>query len=618
MSRTEKTKIEVPLLGKLGVKLKYFTKEQLKRALLLRQEAEDEGGGVTLPEILITTKAILPEDMKKLHKIKDDYESKQQAEKPNQQAGKPEQQAEKSEPDEISFIISEDKLKVEFIISEKYNDNISTKTVLEKLQKDGIKFGIVKDYEIENYFKNVNEHGKPKLIARGTPVFMGKRPVIECFFNSEYFRNELLEIGSKVAKKKKVMKEVEEGDLLVEKTSMIPPDSGIDVFGETIEVESFDDVVMRAGFGTELFEKEKKIVAKTDGVPFLSVNGKVNVFQTVKIKGNYGVVSGPVEKDSNLIVNGIVSGEYPIKGGSIAAIEIRDANIDVLGDINVDIGITGSVIKCQGDIRAKYIHGSVIETYGSVISEKEIIDSTIITSGVCKSEESKIIASVVAAKRGVKAVGIGTETSVPCEITIGKDVNVQKNIQRIEDVIKKNCEFVAELKDKSIDFTEEQQNVNQKLKALMDYHQQINNAISTTDNNIAALELKESPDELLKAKKTLMALKNKNKKTALSIREISDTLQEISSEITKIPEEVLLIEKDNVELELDKKYISEWEKKNESVSVLEVKGDIATGTIVSGEHTFEEMKKRKNVIIKEKPVKGSDPYEWKIDIRSLE
>ena len=599
----EKSKRKIPLIGKLAVKFEFITKEQLKRAVLICDESAKDGKTVSLPEVLIRTEMIQPEEIKKLHKIKTDYESKQ-----NKKT---------SGSTEYDILISKDKLKVELVVPENFTGIITCDTILSRLHKDGIKFGVVKDYEIENYIKNIKEHGKPKLIARGTPVFEGNPSKIECFFNADYFRNELMILDSNQTKTNETMIEVEEGDLLIEKSAMIPPDSGVDVFGETIDVEPFSDIVIRAGVGTELFEKEMKIVAKSQGVPILSVDGRVNVYPTVEINGDYGVTSGPLEMDSNLVVSGIVTGEYKVKGGSISALEIRDADIDISGDINVEIGITGSVIKCEGDIRAKYIRGSVIETYGSVITEQEIMDSKIISSGICISANSKFVASTISAKRGVKALGIGTETSVPCEITIGKDVNVEKKMQGLNNTISKNIELITELNDKTLGFTEEQNNVNQKLKSLIDHHQQLDNAISATDSNIAVLELKEAPDQLQKAKQTLIALKKKHKITLLSIREFSEMLKEIGSELIKIPEEVIQIEKENRELELDKAFILGWAEKNDVISILEVAGDIASGTIVAGKFSFEEMKKINNVSITELPVKGPELEEWAIDIKKI-
>jgi len=69
--------------------------------------------------------------------------------------------------------------------------------------------------------------------------------------------------------------------------------------------------------------------------------------------------------------------------------------------------------------------------------------------------------------------------------------------------------------------------------------------------------------------------------------------------------------------ELDKKFIYGWAKKNDAISILEVAGDIASGTIVAGEFSFEEVKKINNVSITEVPVKGSDPKEWAMDIKKL-
>lgn len=599
MNKSQIKKKQIPILGKLALKYNFITKDQLKRALILYEEAEKEGQKISIAEIFVRTQLVLPENMKKLHKIKMDYEGKQEGKNQLIQ--------------EISLIISEDKLKVELLIPKNFKGLITTENVLERLQKKGVINGIVKDYEISNYINNTDEHGKSKLVARGTPVYKGTPPVIEYFFDSEYFRNESLRIDSGIVKKKGNIAEVEEGDLLIQKTPMIPPDSGINVFGDLIDVKPLDDFLMRAGSGTELFEQEMKIVATSSGVPFISVDGTVNVFQTIRMEGDYGVGSGPVGADSSLVVKGIVTGEYLINGGSIVANEIRGANINVLGDINVKIGITDSVIKCQGDVNAKYIHGSVIETYGSVISEKEILDSKIISSGICKSMESKIIASVVAAKRGVKARGIGSEFSLPCKLTIGFDLNTGNEIKKIEEKIGKNIALVSALQQDFIEIKEKQKDANKKIISLMDLHKQIKNAIASTEKNIAAPKPKESPGELENAGKTLNALKRKIKETILSIRELSEYIQLIDGGIDKIHDEIIIFEKENEKFKIDKEFIAKWSEKNECISILEVDEDVSIGTLISGENSFYETDKKINrFLMSEKIVPGSDPCQWEM------
>ena len=600
----EKSKIIVPLIGKLAVKHAFITKAQLKRALQICDESEKEGKAIALPEVLVRTQIIKPGDMKKLHQLKVEYEAKSQKKE--------------STGEGPTIAISEDNLKAELTIQANWGKTVTTEMIIEMIQQKGITHGIVNEPEITNHINNRAEYGTPKIIARGTPVYLGEPPVIDCFFDADSYRDPALEIGTAIKSKNKTKpSEVEEGDLLMEKNQMIPPDSGVSIFGETIDVEPFDDVVLRSGVGTELYEKELKIVAAKSGRPFLSVEGRVHVFNDVRVSGDYGVASGVV-KNSSLMVTGIVTGEYPIRGGSITASEIRGAEIDIIGDIDVDIGITGSVIRCQGDVRARYIRGSVIEACGSVIVDMEIMDSKIFASGICKSKNSKIVASVVAAKRGVEVIGIGTQTSIPCEIIVGRDLNIEKRIKTIDDALETINIRRHDLETITVESKDEQLDINQQILAKMDYHKQIKHAITATDNNIAVLQLKEVPDLLAKAKKTLMDLKKKNKETVDQIKALSGRLKNIGEDLAEIPTEILALETAGIDLELDKASLLKWGTGNHGNPILIVKEDVAAGTIVSCSNSFKELKKKiEKIKITEKPIPETDPPEWKIDISSL-
>jgi len=152
----------------------------------------------------------------------------------------------------------------------------------------------------------------------------------------------------------------------------------------------------------------------------------------------------------------------------------------------------------------------------------------------------------------------------------------------------------------------------------MDYHKQIKHAITATDNNIAVLQLKEVPDQLAKAKRTLMDLKKKNKETVDQIKALSGRLKNIGEELAEIPTEILALETAGIELELDKAALMKWETGNHGNPLLIVKEDVAAGTMISCSNSFKELKKKiEKIKITEQLIPETDPPEWKIDILSL-
>jgi len=112
----EKTKIIVPLIGKLAVKHAFVTKAQLKRALQICEDSEKEGKPIALPEVLVRTQIIKPGDMKKLHQLKVEYEAKSQK---KERTG-----------DGPAIVISEDNLKAELTIPGNWGKTVTIEMII--------------------------------------------------------------------------------------------------------------------------------------------------------------------------------------------------------------------------------------------------------------------------------------------------------------------------------------------------------------------------------------------------------------------------------------------------------------------------------------------------------
>ncbi|MBU1169234.1 MAG: FapA family protein [Proteobacteria bacterium] len=402
---------------------------------------------------------------------------------------------------------------------------------------------------------------------------------------------------------------VKDGDLLAEKHPSSSPEIDVEAFGNA-------SPTMRSGKGAEVFEDKLKVFATIGGVPYLSIEGSIEVFPRIMIDKDYGVGSGPVERDSCISTSGTITGEYPIQGGSISSNEIRDARIDVLGSVQATIGITRSVIKAQGDIRARYIRGCRIETYGSVFVENEIMDSTIRCSGVCVCENSKIVASTIAAQGGIKAMGIGTETSVPCDITVGAEIHIQTVLGRLGKKIEQNKEWIKNLGETSINLAAETKHIHQQIAPLMAFHKKAEQAIQVTQAQIDALKKKQQKH--LDEEKSLNDLKTKDKSALVSIRTFSDRLKEIQHESRGIPEEIQTLEQENERLILDRSSISTWSKTTKASARLEVHGHLFEGTEIKGPHASLVIEKNyENILAQESARPGENGEEWVIAITKL-
>lgn len=568
-----KIKKEVPLIGKLAVKHGFISKDQLKRVLQICEESGKDGKPLGLPEVLVRTRTLSAQKMKSLYEISAEYEKKTGIPGTKETGGPVIQ-------------ISGDGLKAELLIPKGVSGKPTIDEIMKMVKEQGIVHGLVKTYEIDNYLNNSDNYGTPIVIARGTPVFKGEPATLTCHFDSSVYR----QVKKIDAETRKSMA-VEEGDLLGEKKAMVPADSGVTVKGETIPAEPVDDIILRAGDGTELFEKEMKIVAGENGHPFIAVEGPVSVYDLIQINGDYGAVSGRVDRDCSLDITGILTGEYPVKGGFIKAQEIRGATIDVLGDIDVEVGITGSVVRCQGNVRARYIHGSVIETFGNVIVETEVLDSTISASGKCLVRNSRIVASNVSSLKGIETKGVGTRTSVPCEISVGHDHVVEKTLGRIEALVQKNKELIKSISGRAEALREERIELDRQIKEKIDLHKQLKNAIKSTEKSAEVYAEKNDVRQLSDAKLTVAHLKQKNTDTVALVKVLSGNLNEITEELSRFPEEVRMLQEEIRSLRMDKESILKWENPVTRPPAIRVSGNIAAGTLITCGGATEETEK---------------------------
>lgn len=622
-----KHKKPLPLVVKIAVKKNVINKDQLKRALTILDEETGEGKDTSLPEILVKTGMVSSQTMIKLHTVAKAYserqppESKPEEARPVEKKPLPEPEAvdisqEEAADQTFSIRISEDNLTAHLEFPFGRPLPFTAKEVLGQAEAMGIIHGLIREISLEKSLSNAAEP-LPIIIARGTPPDPGKKPSVDYRFDPQQYR-----LNKAVPPDFETMANlsstnVRDGDLLAEKTPLVPSDSGVDIFGNSIAVPPVEDILIRSGKGAEVFDDQLKVFSTVSGVPFLSVEGVFHVFPQLVLKKNFGIVSGPMDRDSCLKTSGTVTGEYPVRGGWVIADEIRDANIDVLGSVVVRVGITGSVIKAQGDIRARSIRGCTIETHGSVYVENEIMDSTIYASGVCICENSKIITSTIAANGGIKATGIGTDTSVPCKLSVGNLAHIRRILDKIDNRIQTNEDWIKKLDESSESLSQEQKKIRGQLAPLVSFHKKAEQALQVAESRIEELKQKKLRERLITELNTFNELKAKDQSALQVIRNCSDRLKEIQSESIGIPEEIRKREMENRELILDRSAIFSWSKTLTPSVRIDISGKLCSGTNIFGPHAEIIVKNTLDGVVVQEGPNPSDPEERQIVFKKL-
>ena len=336
--------------------------------------------------------------------------------------------------DEISLTLTLPKDKLSAFISpseghRKGGQGLTLEVVKEFLKSRSVVSGLVDDQVLMDYIAQDPLPMKPFKVAQGIPAIPGKPSEIIYHFDTDPLRiGTLQDDGTMDWKNRGDIPLVKAGDLLVEKTKGDPGQPGTTVCGKELPPPRMRNPKLKSGKGTQRSEDGLQILAKVEGTPKLSSDGKVFVFNMLNIDGDIGVETGHIEYDGYIESTGGVNSGYTVSGKGLRTAEIQDATIEIEEDLVCHGGIYGSTLKVGGNMKASHIHNCTIEMLGELVVEKEVFDSTIETNGRCLIVEGKIIGTKVDAKKGVYAKDIGSEGSTPCVLTVGYDRQYERDM----------------------------------------------------------------------------------------------------------------------------------------------------------------------------------------------
>ena len=350
----------------------------------------------------------------------------------------------------LKLIISDDKLSAFLCPSDTQPKGLSLQAVKDFIASQGVDFGLVEDEVLSGYISQAPLPGEPFQIAAGTAPTPGRAPRIIYHFDTDPLRiGTLKSDGTMDWKNRGEIPQVNAGDLLVEKTPGEPGLPGTGVCGQVLPPPRVRDPRLKCGKGAQRSEDGMQILAKVDGMPKLSADGKVFVFGMLNIEGDIGIETGNVEFEGYIEADGLVTAGYTVKAKGLRTAGIQDAVIEVSEDLVCDGGIYGSTIQVGGDMKASHIHNCNIEILGDLVVQKEIFDSTIQVGGRCLIAGGKIITSKIDAKKGIEAMEIGSVGSNPCQLTVGFDRKFERDLaeceSELEELNNQKAQFQASL-----------------------------------------------------------------------------------------------------------------------------------------------------------------------------
>ncbi len=528
----------------------------------------------------------------------------------------------------LEIIISEDNMTAELFIYRELPPSIKFDDVVKLIHRSKITHGNIEDILISEYFYCEKPWENSIIIARGKEAVTGRNASVEYHFKINYLKagNEK-DDGTIDYKDRGDIPHVSPGDLLVEKTPLTPKKNGYDIFGNEILAPDVKDIPIRTGNGACFSDDGLKILAKAEGQPQLTFDGKISVIQEKIIKGNVGLETGHVNFDGNLIVRGVVKPDFKIKCAGLTTKEIGAATIIATGDIIVQGGINGATIKTEGSVYAKYISNSKISAYGDVIVTKEIIESQVQTSGRCSTGKGKFISSNISSKLGIETGDIGTEKSIPCILKIGADDHLNIEIKEIELETKKLNELNETYQSKQKKYYLAYENLETSIVQLAHIQDRGQLEISSLDRQLKDMEKNSSSEIIGKTKVELETLQSQREETLEKVDNADKTINEdfkkqekIQLRLSKIAE---LINEANLNIDIlnyKKETLIKGLKKQQNISSLKAGGKVFPGTVISGNYCKKTIEKIMTNIYAKEINNNTSPDEsaakWSISIQS--
>ncbi len=462
-------------------------------------------------------------------------------------------------------------------------DLITLPGLLDRLRVEGIRFGIIDDPAIESWIKTARPGDDAFQIAHGEMPVPSSDGSVKFHFKTGYSNaGKIQEDGRIDFRDRGEIPFVEKGDLLAVKLPPKHGKNGMTVTGELIMVGDPIDPVFIAGSGTRLSEDGLTIHADQGGQPHLDPMGQITVNPELPINGDVDFQTGNIEFDGNIIVTGTVKDGFTVKGISLTAKEIEGATIDLTGDLHISDGITDAHIISVGSVYAKFINNSTVSAFGNVVIQKEIIDSQILLSGCCENPSGVIIASKIAAKGGVAAGKIGTETSKPARLRVGGDDHINARIADLEPRLKASLERLREIREEIERVETEDQSLYGRITEKAQEQEQVQRQINTLKQEVTELKNNNDQPGAELAIQEIQTLSGSLKKIVRDLNTLFETQDRYAKKIDRYKATMDEIETANKALAMEKQGLREFVKQVRPRPFVTAQGKITQETVIMG------------------------------------
>lgn len=367
---------------------------------------------------------------------------------------------------EVSIFISKDKMGAYLTIHPAMGgEPVTLDMVKRALAEKSIRHGFIPEAIKSAILKGQADE---TLIAAGEPVENGEDARFVCLIKDMKIRTpQVAENGNVDYRDLGEIMVVKPGQELMRRFPATQGKSSKNIFGEVVMPRQGKDFKFSSGMeGVQTHANDPNLlIAVETGQPIIIENG-VNVEKTMTVK-QVNLSTGNVIFDGSVIVTGDVengmkihaTGDINIKGMA------QSCELKAGGDIIIEGAIIGhgdvrdkknqlneetAKVFADGSISAKFVENSYLESQNNIFIQDWSIKSELtavneIIVGNKNAKKGQIIGGKVVSGLLVKAMTIGSAAGVTTTVRAGKEVDVDKELDKVSTEINNQNRALQEL-----------------------------------------------------------------------------------------------------------------------------------------------------------------------------
>ena len=353
---------------------------------------------------------------------------------------------------EIEITIAPDSMKAWIHVDPPYGgEEASRELISEALEREGIIYGVKPDIIQEAIVKGF----LPKtIIAEGFSPVRGKDAVFECLVElpDEKGKPKIREDGSVDYHDLGIVITVDVGDPLMRKHPPTMGTPGMNILGQEIQPEAGKDKTFTEMKGTMIsLEDPDLLIASMAGQPSFGAN-YVKIDPVFRVN-DVGYATGDIKFAGTVIISGSVQAGFSVVAGGDIVVTgtVESAILDATGNIELKSGIIGqnkAKIKAKGNISAKFVENSHMESEGSIFINDMVMHSELVASDkieVGLGGKGQIVGGICRATSLIKTKIAGSTASTNTVLEVGVNPYLQKKLTSTKkelEILKKNLEEV--------------------------------------------------------------------------------------------------------------------------------------------------------------------------------